>query len=86
MFDTLKNIKSNKIYSFGKVISKKDKLYKVQYEDTTLNLLSTMDVNIDDWVLFYGIVKNETIISEYVEIINGIDCNVLKGLVEYLKG
>ncbi|KCZ76909.1 hypothetical protein H311_02087 [Anncaliia algerae PRA109] len=79
-------IENEKCYSFGLVIQKVESfVYIVKYNDIYFKIYSNKELNINEWIKFYGTLINSIIIPKLIVNLSGCDINLLIKSILYIR-
>lgn len=79
LFNFLNQSTSSNTYSFACITEKvSDNIYKASFDGHIELIFSKDNIEINQWVRFYGKRNGNVIVSEYIEILHGIDVNILR--------
>ncbi|KAI5177580.1 hypothetical protein PAEPH01_2477 [Pancytospora epiphaga] len=69
---------NSRIYSIAMVKEwESENLWNIQYKDTKLVIKTSEKLVVSSWIRFCGILRAGVIICDFVEVLNGIDMEVL---------
>ncbi|WUR03954.1 protein TEN1 [Vairimorpha necatrix] len=86
MFNFINKFQSSqKIYSYGKIISIKESVYILEYKGSFVKVYSKDLYYVGDWLIFYGNIDGDTINAEYLENISGVDCTIMEKFIDFLN-
>lgn len=84
MFELL-NRNSKRLYSFGQILESSHGQYTVSYKEIQIRIVTHLEFEIGDWVIFYGKFKKDILNVKFIEKLTGVNVQLLERIANYLN-